>query len=318
MKMLRGVGSLASAVALAMPAVRLDAASSPRAASSSPSSLQRSIAQLPCPAAIYVNGPRGPLALAHGMADPGSSRTLTIDTPVRIASNTKTFVAATILRLWEDGRLNLDAPIAHLLSPPNDLALRSNGYDTQAITVRQLLSHSSGLADHAADHRYLERVLADRKHRWTREEQVKLGMSYSRPLSAPGSEFSYSDTGYVLLGDIIERITRTSLAQAVREELGFERIGLRTAWWELQEDPPRKVVQRAHQFLAGKDVTDVDASVDLYGGGGLVMSPRDLGTFFEALFQGRIFRRPQTLTEMLWRGAHKGADQYRLGIEDIA
>jgi D-alanyl-D-alanine carboxypeptidase len=80
------------------------------------------------------------------------------------------------------------------------------------------------------------------------------------------------------------------------------------------ESPPTGAAKRARQFLGDTEATNVHASMDLYGGGGLVMSTRDLATFTAALFEGRIFDQPETLREMLWKGPHQGADQYRLGV----
>lgn len=267
--------------------------------------------------AIYVTG-RGattPQARAEGFADPDRRIALTAETPLRIASNTKTFVAATVLRLWEQDRLELDAPIRGLIDPELDDILRRDGYDTGLITVRHLLSHSAGLYDHGGDPRYIKAVLAEPERRWTRADQVRLTTDYADPLSLPGTEFRYSDTGYVLLGDIIERLTRKPLALAVREALKLDRLGLKATWWEAAEPAPAGAAQRARQWLdAGTEGTRIDPSMDLYGGGGLVMSPRDLATFFAALFEGRVFERSGTLKEMLRPGSHRGADQYRLGI----
>nr|WP_283093842.1 serine hydrolase [Achromobacter sp. Marseille-Q0513] len=66
--------------------------------------------------------------------------------------------------------------------------------------------------------------------------------------------------------------------------------------------------------MGGRDVTDVSATMDLYGGGGLVMSARDLARWTADLFEGRVYERPATLAEMLAPGAHEGADGYRLGL----
>ena len=141
---------------------------------SGPARLQAAVAGLPRPAAIYVAG-RGtpePWGAAAGVAYPGAGGPITVDTPLRIASNTKTFTAATVLRLWETGRIDLDAPIGPLLSPSLNALLIADGYDTAAITVRHLLSHSSGLYDHGSDQRFVEAVMADPGHHWTREELV--------------------------------------------------------------------------------------------------------------------------------------------------
>jgi D-alanyl-D-alanine carboxypeptidase len=160
-------------------------------------------------------------------------------------------------------------------------------------------------------------VLADPTHYWTREEQVALSCHYAGPTNEPGQEYKYSDTGYVLLGDIVERVTQRPLAQSVRHQLRFDERGLASTWWELAEAQPAGTQARARQFLddaAVTDVTDLSATLDLYGGGGLVMSVRDLATFHQDLFENRVFDDPATLAEMLRKGEHEGAEDYRLGI----
>jgi CubicO group peptidase (beta-lactamase class C family) len=91
---------------------------------------------------------------AAGTVARGSDEPLTVAHTFRIASNTKTYVAATVLRLAEDGRLDLDANLAGLLAPDLAALLTADGYDLQAITVRQVLSHTAGLADHSGDDSY--------------------------------------------------------------------------------------------------------------------------------------------------------------------
>lgn len=278
--------------------------------------LQKLVADQSVPVSLYATGaglPR-PVAAATGMADPNSGRKLTPDTPLRIASNTKTFVAATVLRLHEQGRIDLDAPIGPLLDPALVRLISNDGYEPDIITVRQLLSHSAGFYDHGADPRYIATALKEPSHVWTRKEQVQLSTTYGDPLSTPGTEFKYSDTGYILIGDIVERLTGKPLASAVRQSLRFDELGLKSTWWEVAEPAPAGAEARAHQFIDDVDATNVHASFDLFGGGGLVMSPRDLATFTAALFEGRVFERKETLQTMLQRGPHRGAEQYRLGM----
>ncbi|HZV85658.1 MAG TPA: serine hydrolase domain-containing protein, partial [Brevundimonas sp.] len=210
--------------------------------------------------------------------------------------------------------IDLDAPIAPLLTPALNSLLTTDGYDTQAITVRHLLSHSGGLYDHGGDQRFIQAVMADPAHFWTREELVGLSMAYADPQSAPGTTFRYSDTGYILLGDIVERITGKSLGLSVRELLRLDSLNLPSTWWEIMEPAPATAARRAPQSLGTIDGAGWHASMDLYGGGGLVMSARDLAVFFAALFEGRVFDKPETLQEMLWQGPHERGNHYRLGI----
>ncbi|WP_353243993.1 serine hydrolase domain-containing protein [Providencia sp.] len=237
---------------------------------------------------------------------------LTVDTPLRIASNSKTFTAAAILRLAEMGKVNIDEAIFTLIDPQYD-ALLSTQYDTQQITVRHLLNHSSGLLDHA-DADYLKEVIKRPDYQWSRLEQVEMYVHKQFPFISPSESFIYSDTGYILLGDIIERITGQSLGQSVRELLNFDKIGLENAYWEYLEQPPQSAAPRAKQYLGKFEGTHIHASMDVYGGGGLIMSSKQMAQFLEALFEGQIFASPKTLETMLSVGPHEDAESYRLGI----
>src|SRR5690606_2853899 len=72
--------------------------------------------------------------------------------------------------------------------------------------------------------------------------------------------------------------------------------------------------KRARQFLGEREATGIDASMDLYGVGGLVMSARDMARFMAARFGGRVFALPENLAELTPTGAHPGGDHYRMGL----
>lgn len=231
---------------------------------------------------------------AAGMADPETGRLMTPLTPVRIASNTKTFIAAAILRLHEEKKLDVHDPIANHLPEEYLRFLEGDGYDIQAITLRDLLHHTSGLFDHTSGARYTEMIMADPMHRWTRTEQVRGAMEWGDPHGAPGQYYTYCDTGYVLLGAVVEQASGQPMARAVRRLVEFDRLGLLATWWETLEAKPEWVPDRAHQFFGDIDTFDFDPSYDLYGGGGLVSTVGDLARFYRALFEGRVFRELDT------------------------
>jgi D-alanyl-D-alanine carboxypeptidase len=267
--------------------------------------------------ALAVDAPRLGIAWegAAGVADPASGEPMRPDHPVWIASITKTFVAATTLRLWEEGRLGLDDPIAGRLPAELVDLLLGDGYDPQAITLRHLLTHTSGLFDHTESPHYGERIIANPLHRWTRTEQVAAAMAWGDPLGAPGEVYCYSDTGYVLLGEVVERAAGMPLPAAVRELVGFERLGLRSTWWEHLEPRPAGVPERAHQLDGAIDSFAVDPSIDLHGGGGLVATMGDLTRFMRALFTGQVFTKPATLDTMLTTVAGAGRGPGPEGIK---
>lgn len=252
-------------------------------------------------AALVVDAPALAINWRHsaGFADPDAAIPMTPATPVRIASNTKTYVAVAVLRLVEQGRLGLDDPIGARLPADIVSLLASDGYDTGRMLVRHLLTHTSGLFDHTGGPHYGERIVAAPTHRWTPHEQVALAVELGAPHGAPGEVFTYCDTGYVLLGLILERATGQTLAAAVRELVGFERLGLASTWWESLEPEPAGLPARAHQLLGDLDTYGFEPHFDLHGGGGLVASIEDLARFMRALGTGDVFAQPATLDTML-------------------
>jgi D-alanyl-D-alanine carboxypeptidase len=291
--------------------------------------LDRAVAEDPAlpGAMLHVDAPRLRLSFdgAAGVVDRATAEPLTPRHPVRIASNTKTFVAAAILRLHEDGKLELDSSLARHVAPEHLALLEGEGYDPEAITLRHLLTHTSGLFDYATSDFFSQRVEADPGHRWTRTEQVRAAMEWGEPYGRPGEVYRYADTGYILLGEVLERTTGQPLAAALREQLDFDALGLTSTWLESLEAVPAGVPARAHQYLGETDTYGWDPSLDLYGGGGLAATVGDLARFVRALFAGRAFRSAETAKTMLTTVAAErggpvayGQEQtpgtYRMGI----
>lgn len=251
---------------------------------------------------------------SSGVLDSLSGAPMPPSSPVRNASNTKTYVAAAVLRLWEMGQLDLDQSIRAYLSADQAELLAGDGYDLDAITLRLLLTHTAGLVDHGSADEYATAIMSDPYRRWTRDDQLAGAVDWGDPLSSPGTAYSYSDTGYILLGQVIERVTGDPLGPAVRALVGFDRLGLGSTWWELMEDPPAGAGTRAHQYILGADTYEWDPSLDSYGGGGLATSTRDLAVFWQALFDGRVFDHEATLDTMLTSPLPPEETPYRMGI----
>lgn len=218
---------------------------------------------------------------------------------MRIASNTKTYVAAALLRLVERGRISLADPLSKHVPAAFDSVLRRDGYNTDVITIEQVMSHRAGFAEHPAVPSYVARLRTEPRYHWTRDEQIRWLVDSLAPIGAPGAQFRYSDSGYILLGAIIERYTGKHLGASVRELVGFDKLGLSHTYWETLEPAPRGVADRAHQYMGGFDAYGIDPSFDLYGGGGIVTSMAELGHFLTALLDGRVFEKRATLDTML-------------------
>jgi D-alanyl-D-alanine carboxypeptidase len=262
---------------------------------------------------------------AAGIADLESGQAIKPDQPLRLASTTKTYVAAAILRLIEQSKLEPDDAISKHL-PANQLdVLKTGKYQAGQISIRHLLTHTSGLWDYAASEAYATAVQENPEHRWTRNEQLQFAMDQGEPYGVPGEIYHYSDTGYILLGEIIERRSGMALAPALRKLLNFDALNLNATWLESLEPAPESAPIRAHQYWGEVDTTSWDPSLDLYGGGGLVANMPDLARFFRALFDGEVFDYPATLAEMKTtiipsrggpanQSTDQGSSQYCLGI----
>lgn len=144
------------------------------------------------------------------------STALTPDRPLVIGSVMKTFVCALILQLVQEGRLSLDQPVSTLL--------RDAPASVGPITVRQLLGHSSGLADVYND--TTKTVLEMTPERSL--TPIEILSTLPEPWFAPGESWAYSNTNYLVLGLIAERVLGRSLADAIEARLA-EPLGLRSA-----------------------------------------------------------------------------------------
>ena len=217
---------------------------------------------------------------ASGLSDVENGIKLLHNQTFRIASVTKIFVAATILRLCEDNKLKLDEPISKYISEEHNNILKNGNYNPEKITIYHLLTHSSGLSDHTQTPKYKFEYLR-LNHKWTRTEQLNDLVNFTQPVGKIGEKFSYSDTGYILLGEIIENITKKSLGEAIVEQLKLKQLGLTNIYMEdFEGDYSNK---RIHQYIENEDTYYINPSLDYYGGGGLLANSHDLCLFFQTI-----------------------------------
>ncbi len=223
----------------------------------------------------------------------------------RIASSTKLFVSTIILQLLEEGRLHLADKIYPYLNEIEYLKLDEfhfyeNSAFTKVITVEQLLSHRSGLADIFNDKQevFFESVMNNPQQHYRSKDVVDLYFEYYLNKEAkfePGDGWHYSDMNYVLLGLIIEKLDQKSLSQSIRDRI-MHPLDLKYTYFEFYEETETKE-SRLHQYVGTIDFNDVNTSFD-WSGGGLVSTHQDLVTFIEALFEGKLISE-QSLQNMI-------------------
>jgi D-alanyl-D-alanine carboxypeptidase len=250
---------------------------------------------------------------AAGIADPHGRTALTGNTPIYIASVTKIYIAALVMRLSEDKLLSLDAPAAKYL-PPRLLAgidtYRGHDY-SRAVTIRELLSMTSGLPDYYAEtgkdgKTGFDLFLEHPAKKWTPEQDISRTRTELKPHFAPGTGLYYSDTNYQLLGKVIESVTHTSLAKALQHyELGP--LGLRHTWL-IGSREPRGLAPPAHVFDHNRDITTVRSSKDYWADGGLVSTPRDMIAFLRALNNGKLISRASLREMQTWHNRDGSPD----------
>lgn len=261
-------------------------------------------------AMVYGQDRRGRWSVASGTRELGTDRPIRPRDRVRVASNTKMFTAAVVLQLVEDGEVDLDASVEEYLPG----LVRGNGYDATLITVRQLLQHTSGMADYVAD------VLADpdaNNHPWRPAELVAIGLSHP-PLFTPGAGWAYSNTGYIVLGMVVEAVTGNDLGTEITDRL-IRPLGLGGTTYPDAGDK-RIRGPHAHGYFAfpGQPVMDItELEPSLPGAAGsLVSTGPDLTRFVRALLSGTVLR-PDLLREMRTTVPARGYD-YGLGIGEIS
>ncbi|GAA0319057.1 beta-lactamase family protein [Actinoallomurus spadix] len=229
-----------------------------------------------------------------GVTDVTSRRPVPPNGYFRIASVTKTFTATVILQLAGEGRLSLDDTVERWLPG----VVRGNGNDGRAITLRHLLQHTSGTHDDYPDYTSKEDFYQHRYDTYTAEQLVARAMR-QRPDFRPGTDWSYSNTGYALLGMVIQRVTGHPWHEEVRDRI-VRTLGLQHTFWPgASPTLPRPHAETYQRWQPGEPLIDVTEQVGLAGNGeaGLVSTTADLDRFFRALLGGRLLR-PAQLAQM--------------------
>jgi D-alanyl-D-alanine carboxypeptidase len=252
-----------------------------------------------------------------GRADVAGNKEVTPDTAFALASVSKTYTAALILALADEGRIDLDASALSYL-PGATLDRR--------ITVRQLLNHTSGLDDFFLHIPIDKALLADPDAFWS----VKRTLKYvAKPYFPPGKGWHYSNTNYLYLGLIAERVTGVPLAIALRETF-FVPLGFEATWYQAVEKP-RGPLAHGYRFagprlstppidLSGESpVAPFRSVVTAAGGAGsIAATSADAALWARLLFTGEVLgpaMTAQMLDGVAFTAAYKPRIPYGLGVQ---
>jgi D-alanyl-D-alanine carboxypeptidase len=220
--------------------------------------------------------------LTAGLADVTRKRPMRPADHFRIASVTKSYTASVILQLVAEGKLALSDSVERRLPK-----LVPNG---KRITIRQLLNHTSGLFELESDRQIMKPYYAgELDHYWSMRQLVQRAVTH-KPLFAPGTRHSYSNTNYVVAGLIVEAVTGNSFGAELRSRI-FRPLRLDQTSYPTT---PRMPTPYAHGYTvlgkqAGFDITGISPSL-FPASGAIISSVGDVADFYRALLSGRLLR----------------------------
>ncbi len=220
------------------------------------------------------------------------------DNPICIASITKLFTATVIMRLYEEGKLSLDDPMSKYL--PDEIIRGIHLYKGQdysyKITIKELLSHTSGIADYYTEKpkggkSLFEIFLEKPEISWSVNDTIDRARNDLKPNFEPGTDASYSDTNFQLLGKIIESITGKQLHN-IYEDYFFRPLELKHTWLNNYSEPPSPLkVSPADIFYKNKRITDIRYNKAYWADGGIISTAEECIIFLKALNEGKLIRK---------------------------
>jgi D-alanyl-D-alanine carboxypeptidase len=253
-------------------------------------------------AVVLLRTPQGEFTVTYGTTLLGAANPPSADTHFRIASNTKTMTAALIVRLAQENKLSLDDPVSKYVSDVPD---------GDKITITELLNMRSGLYSYDDNPEFSAALERDPTKVWSPAEVLAIAFKHP-PYFSPGTDFHYSNTNYVLLGLIAEKIEGKSLASYFEDRL-FGPLGMKDT---LLPDSNSNTLPEpySHGYLYGgcsfRNLTDKPYPPDIQAAvkagtlkpddctaqnpsyataaGGVISTARDLATWIQALVGGKV------------------------------
>lgn len=243
---------------------------------------------------------------ARGMANIELEVPLTTDSIFRLGSITKQFTAAAIMMLAEQGKLSIDDDI-HKYVPEFPT-------EGQVVTVANLMSHTSGIANYTEDEHIWTKLLSTET---SLDEMLSEFAKHPMPLKT-GEAMRYSNTGYVLLGKIIEVASKKTYANFIEQEI-FDKLGMKNSHFGGTQLIPNRAsgYSRSEQGIVNADPINM---MWPHAAGSLLSTVEDLDTWFKALRDGSLISKKsyQQMTSPFMLNDKSSSDYgYGLGIHEV-
>ncbi|WFE47775.1 serine hydrolase domain-containing protein [Verrucosispora sp. WMMD1129] len=226
-----------------------------------------------------------------GVNDPRTRAKVPTDGYVRMASNTKMFTAVAVLQLVDEGKVQLDEPIEMYLPG----LVRGKGFDGHTITVRHLLSMTSGLPEYD-----LPDVSVWGNRYYEPRDMLDSAFAREAHAPAPGGQVQYRNANYIVAGLLVQKVTGRPISEVITNKI-LKPVGLHETYWPGVGD---KTIRRPYakgylpdpETMKWVDTTQVDPSI-AWAAGQMISTPSDLNKFLVALQYGKLIS-PATLAEM--------------------
>ena len=220
-----------------------------------------------------------------------NNQPVSFDTLYGVGSISKTFVAATLLQLQEEGKLTLDTPIGKYLPVYSRW---------EAVTIHQLLNMTSGIYNFTESQAFQKLHNGKLKNKIPPSQIIQIAYNHHHDEFKPGEKWKYSNTNYVLAGLIIEQVTKKSLATVYQERF-FAPLHLKNSHYSNAFYPNAVVKKMAHVYSNGHNrlITNTRFNAGLWGAaGGMVMNSQDLLVWVQSLFTPGKILSIHSLAEM--------------------
>ena len=220
------------------------------------------------------------------------------DNPYHIASIGKTFTSMVMAKLYEKGKIKFDDPISKYLSSEMLRGLfvfRGVDYSREVL-VKQLLNHTSSIADYFEDQpvegpSIKELLIKEPERFWKPEDTIDFTRNKQNTFFRPGKKFHYSDTGYNLLGKIIEKITDKPFFENLHAEI-FDPLGMENSYFLFYSEPKEKSLYNIADTYMGIHEVSTSKSISIdWAGGGIVSTTEDLLLFHKALVKNMLIKK---------------------------
>lgn len=278
---------------------------------------------------VRITSPKRQIDYSYASGTTRHGTPLNTSTPFHTASVGKLMTAVAIGQLVDEGKLTFETPIVEVLGEKaveGLFTVKGVSYASK-VTINQLLDHTSGVADYFEDkdangNAFIDRLTTEKNEHWTPDKLIGYTKTHLKAVAPPGETYHYSDTGFILLGQIIEKKTQKPLHAVYRERF-FEPLGLKDTYLSFGGEPVEGARnEMADVWLSGVEMSTFESLSADWAGGGIISTLKDLDVFQRALHDGKLVSKTTydhlfTIHQQFLPGIHYGYGTMEIRFEEF-